>query len=280
MRIAHYIESCYKASALITRQYSTSFSLATSLLENEKRKAVYAIYGFVRLADEIVDSFHDHDKVFLLNHLEEELEYALKNGISTNPLLASFTHAAQKYQIERAHINAFMASMRADLTQTAYTQNDDLDRYIYGSANVVGLMCLKVFCDGDSTLFSRLEHSAQKLGSAFQKVNFLRDLKDDTVELGRSYFSELADGPFGKESKQKIEQSIDQDFSDAWKGLIQLPGRSRLAVALAYYYYKALLQKIKKTSSEKLLSDRVRISNLRKYLILLKVSFLYKTKQL
>lgn len=280
MRVAHYLASCYKTSELFTRQYSTSFSLATSLLEKEKREAVFAIYGFVRLADEIVDSFHNFDKPFLLTHLEEEVHYALQTGISTNPLLASFAHAAKKYQIDLLHINAFLASMRADLTQTTYTQNDQLDQYIYGSANVVGLMCLKVFCNGDSALFGSLEYSAQRLGSAFQKINFLRDVKEDTLELGRSYFSELADGPFGPESKRIIEQSIDQDFADAWKGIVRLPGRSRLAVALAYYYYTELLKKIKGCPPERLLSERIRINNLRKYLILLKVSFLYKTKLL
>lgn len=278
MSVDFYIENCYKISKLITKKYSTSFSLATSFLENEKQRAIYAIYGFVRLADEIVDSFHGYDKLFLLNELNKDLDYALKNGISTNTILAAFSDTVKKFNIKHEHIHAFMKSMKNDLSKTIYTNSEDLNKYIYGSADVVGLMCLNVFCNGDQGLYNKLEYSAQKLGSAFQKVNFLRDLKDDIKDLGRSYFSEISINQFDIQTKKIIEQSIGKDFNEAWIGVKQLPGRSKLAVALAFYYYKGLFRKIKRTSPEKLLSERIRISNLRKYLIIIKVGFMYKTK--
>jgi phytoene/squalene synthetase len=278
MDVNSYRENCYEVSELITRQYSTSFSMAISLLEKEIQKAVYAIYGFVRVADEIVDSFHGYDKIFLLDNLREQLEYALQNGISTNPVLVSFADTVHRYQISREHIDAFLESMNHDLVKASYTNKSELDRYIYGSADVVGLMCLKVFCNGSQTEYDQLEYPAQKLGSAFQKVNFMRDLNSDKNELGRSYFPEISNGPFNERSKKLIEQSIDKDFADAWIGVRQLSGRVKLAVALAYFYYKALLGKIRKTTPEHILSERLRISNLRKYLILVRVGILYKTK--
>jgi phytoene/squalene synthetase len=278
MNIEFYIENSYKLSELITKKYSTSFSLATSLLERDKRKAIYAIYGFVRLVDEIVDSFHGYDKPFLLSNLNEQLQYALDNGISTNTVLAAFTDTVKKYSISTEHIHAFMESMKYDLTKTEYASTEELNRYIYGSADVVGLMCLKVFCNGNQALYDKLEYSAQRLGSAFQKVNFLRDLKEDNKELGRTYFPEIINNQFDKISKRLIEQSIEKDFKDAWIGVKQLPGRSKLAVGLAYFYYKTLFDKIKTTNPEQILLERVRINNLRKYFILVKVSVLYKTK--
>ena len=278
MNAEFYIEKSYKVSELITKEYSTSFSLATSFLEKEKRKSIYAIYGFVRIADEIVDSFYGYDKSFLLNNLNEQLNYALENGISTNTILASFADTVKKYNIAKEHIDAFMESMKYDLTETDYTCKNDLDKYIYGSANVVGLMCLKIFCNGNQKLYNQLEYSAQKLGSAFQKVNFLRDLNNDKKELGRSYFPELSNSQFDDNARNKIEHSIDKDFNDAWIGVKQLPGRAKFAVALAYFYYKTLFEKIKLTTPERLLSERVRINNLRKYLILIKVGVMYKTK--
>jgi len=186
MGIDFYIENCYKIAKLITNEYSTSFSLAASLLEKDKKRAIYAIYSFVRLADEIVDSFHGYDKPFLLKKIHEDLDYALKNGISTNMILTAFADTARKFSINTEYIQAFMKSMENDLTQSEYTTPKDLDAYIYGSADVVGLMCLKVFCNGDNVLFDELKHPAQKLGYVFQKVNFLRDLKDDMNTLGRS----------------------------------------------------------------------------------------------
>ncbi len=278
MNVGFYIENSYKLSELITKEYSTSFSMATSLLEKDKRKAIYAIYGFVRLADEIVDSFNGYDKTFLLSNLNEQLQYALENGISNNTVLAAFVDTVRKYNISPKHIEVFMESMKYDLTKAEYTSTEELNTYIYGSADVVGLMCLKVFCNGNQLLYDQLEKSAQKLGSAFQKVNFLRDLKDDNNELGRSYFPEITNNKFDKASKLLIEQSIKNDFDEAWIGIKQLSGRSKLAVALAFFYYKTLFDKIKKTKPETILSKRVRINNLKKYLILVRVGVMYKTK--
>jgi phytoene/squalene synthetase len=278
MSVDLFVDSSYSVSKVITHKYSTSFSLATSLLEKDKKRAIYAVYGFVRLADEIVDSLHGFDKSFLLQKLNDDLHYALKNGMSTNTILVAFADTVNRYNISKEHIQAFMDSMEYDLTKTSYTKVTDLDKYIYGSADVVGLICLKVFCNGDTGLYKKLETPAQKLGSAFQKVNFLRDLKDDIQQLGRSYFPEISDCHLNNHSKRQIEESIKKDFEEAWKGVKQLPGRSKLAVALAYYYYKGLLKKIIRTSPESLLQKRIRISNFKKYLIIIKVCFMYKTR--
>ena len=278
MNVDFYINSSYDISKLVTKKYSTSFSLATSLLEDEKRRAVYAVYGFVRLADEIVDSLHGYDKSFLLKKLYEDLNYALENGISTNPIIVAFASTVKKYDINQDHIRAFMNSMEYDLSKTTYSNVKDLNEYIYGSADSVGLMCLKIFCYDKPSLYESLEFSAQKLGSAFQKVNFLRDLKDDLNGLGRSYFPEIIESRLNHENKKQIELSIKKDFDDALVGVKQLPGRSKLAVALAYYYYNGLLKKIANTPPEKIMNQRMRISNFRKYLIILKTMILYKTK--
>ncbi len=278
MSFEFFVNNSYSVSALITSKYSTSFSLATSLLEKEKKQAIYAVYGFVRLADEVVDSFHGFDQPFLLNKLNEDLQYALKNGISTNPILVSFANTVKKYNIEPKHIQAFMDSMEYDLTKTFYTNDEELKKYIYGSADVVGLMCLKIFCDGNSVLYDKLEEPARKLGSAFQKVNFLRDLKDDIYGLGRTYFPEISDNKLNENNKKIIQKSIRKDFDEAKIGIAGLPGRSKLAVALAYYYYNRLFQKIVKTPADEVLQKRIRISNFRKYIIILKVYFMYKTK--
>ncbi len=280
MNVEFFIKNSYSISKLITRRYSTSFSLATSLLEEEKKQAIYAVYGFVRLADEIVDSFHDFDKPFLLNKLEEDMQYALENGISTNPILVSFADTVKKYNISQKHIRAFMISMEYDLTKTTYATDNDLKKYIYGSANVVGLMCLRIFCDGEQALYQKLEAPAEKLGSAFQKVNFLRDLKDDIQGLGRTYFPEISEQQLNESNKKIIEASIRKDFEEAYKGIKQLPGRSKLAVALAYYYYNGLFKKIVKTPANEVLNKRIRISNFRKYLIIIKVYFMYITKMI
>ena len=278
MSVGFFIDNSYKVSTLITKEYSTSFSLATSFLEKEKRLAIYAVYGFVRLADEIVDSFHGFDKAFLLQKLNDDLQYALENKISTNPILMAFVDTVNKNGINRAHIQSFMDSMKSDLTKTDFFDSNELNQYIYGSADVVGLMCLKIFCNGQTSLYNTLEVPAQKLGSAFQKVNFIRDLKEDMHDLGRSYFPELSNKPFDYQSKQLIEKSIEDDFNEAWIGVKQLPGKSKLSVALAYYYYLALFRKIKQTSPEIVLSSRVRISNFKKYMLIVKVFFMYKTK--
>lgn len=278
MSVHLFINTSYAISELITHNYSTSFSLATSLLEKDIRRGIYAIYGFVRLADEIVDSLHGYDKAFLLQKLNDDLEYALDKGISSNLILVSFADTVKKYGISKENIQSFMKSMEIDLSQSQYANKQELDNYIYGSADVVGLMCLKVFCSGNKELFEHLKHPAQKLGSAFQKVNFLRDLKFDIQDLGRSYFPEITQNQFDEGSKTLIEKSIENDFDEAWIGLKQLPGRSKLSVGIAYFYYKSLFQKIKKKSAVQVLKERIRICNLRKYLIILKAVFLYKTK--
>ncbi len=275
-----YFEVSYKVSKLITKKYSTSFSLATSLLEKDIRYAIYSIYGFVRLADEIVDSFLDYDKSFLLNKLNDDLNYALENGISDNPILTAFADTVREYDIDKKYINAFMESMRFDLIKLDYKNADELEKYIYGSANVVGLMCLRVFCKKQNELFDKLRYPAERLGSAFQKVNFLRDLNNDINILGRSYFPEMEQDTFNEETKRLIEESIEKDFMEAHKGIKQLPGRSKLAVTLAYYYYKALLTKIRKTTVQNVIAKRIRISNFKKYLIFVKVWFIYKTKMI
>ncbi len=278
MSVDLFIDSSYSVSELITHKYSTSFALATSFLEKEKKKAIYAVYGFVRLADEIVDSLHGFDKSVLLQKLNKELTYAMQNGISTNIILVSFADTVKRYDISKDHIWAFMKSMENDLSKTYYSNFTELNDYIYGSANVVGLMCLKIFCNGQYSLYKNLELPAQRLGSAFQKVNFLRDLREDMDELGRNYFPEIEKTQFDEAAKRKIEESIQSDFNEARSGIKKLPGRSRLSVALAYYYYMALFNKIKHSSPEKVLQKRIRISNIKKYMILVKVYVLYKTK--
>jgi len=278
MDVEFFKKICYTHSELITRKYSTSFSFATSLMEKEKRKAIYAIYGFVRLADEIVDSFHGYDKQFLLDTLQKDLAYALENKISINPILLAFADTVTQCNIPAEHIEAFMESMRCDLTKTTYTSENEIGEYIYGSANVVGLMCLKVFCNGEDKLYKHLQKPAESLGSAFQKVNFLRDLNFDLNELGRTYFPELQQGAFNHENKALIQQSIEHDFRLAYEGIRQLPGKSKLAVLIAYYYYNALFKKIKKCHPDEILNQRIRISNLKKYLIIMKVYCLFKLK--
>jgi phytoene/squalene synthetase len=278
MTIEFFKENSYQISELITKKYSTSFSLATSLLEKDMRKAIYAVYGFVRLADEIVDTFHGYNKDYLLNKLDEDLKYALEYNISTNTVLVAFADTVKKYDINEAHIRAFMDSMKYDLAKSNYTTQDDINKYIFGSAEVVGLICLKIFCNGQQTLYDRLEAPAQRLGSAFQKVNFLRDLKMDINVLGRIYYPEIANSDFNENSKHIIEKSIEYDFKGALKGIRQLPGKSKLAVSLAYFYYISLFEKIKKASPQKILSERIRISNFKKYLIIVKVVLMYRLK--
>ena len=219
-------------------------------------------------------------KTLLLDKLNSDLQKALEQKISVNPVLTAFADTVHEYNIDNAYIQAFMDSMEKDLYFSNYESPDALDQYIYGSANVVGLMCLKVFCKKDEALFQRLKDPAEKLGAAFQKVNFMRDINDDMNNLGRSYFPEITFQAFNHETKIKIEKSIENDFVEAYLGIKQLPGRSKLAVAIAYNYYHGLFQKIKRTSPEKLLSNRIRISNLRKYMVIIKTWIFYKFKQI
>jgi len=271
-----YHTSTYSVSKLITNKYSTSFSLATSLIEKEKRDAIYSVYGFVRFADEIVDTFHEFDKKYLLDKFESDYYDAVKHGISLNPILNSFQISVKKYKIPDEHIQAFLNSMKCDLEKKEYKSKTEADEYIYGSADVVGLMCLKIFCNGDQKLYDELKHSAMKLGSAFQKVNFLRDLKNDMEILDRSYFPEIANLRFNEENKMLIIEDIENDFKTAYTGIKRLPQKSKLAVLIAYYYYQILLRKIKRTPSNKIVETRIRISNSKKMLLLLKAMFVYK----
>jgi len=268
-------KACSRISELITREYSTSFFSATSLLEKEIREGIFNIYGFVRFADEIVDTFHDYDKKELLMQFEKDYYAALQTGISLNPVLHSFQKTVSKYGIEDVHVQAFLSSMKSDLEQADYAERAEIDRYIYGSADVVGLMCLKVFCKGDQQMYVELLDPAMKLGSAFQKVNFLRDLKNDIHNLNRRYFPELTQSDLNEENKSAIVKQIDQDFKAAFNGLRKLPGRSRLAVYTAYLYYRSLLHKIKRTPASRVAETRIRIPDWRKVLLMLRATVAY-----
>ncbi len=264
---ALYDKISHEASRNITHSYSTSFSLGIRLLNKNIRGPIYDIYGFVRLADEIVDSFHDHDKESLLNEFWEETHAAIERGISTNPVLNSFQHTVREYEIDLKLVDQFLKSMSMDLRMEEHDQRS-YEEYILGSAQVVGLMCLKVFVDGDMKEYERLTPYAMALGSAFQKVNFLRDLKDDSLELGRTYFPQLRAGIFSEEVKQQIEEDIQQDFDGALVGIKQLPSRAKFGVYLAYIYYLSLFDKIKRTTPAEVKQKRIRIPNNRKFVLL------------
>ena len=265
----------FKTSKLVTKAYSTSFSIAVGVLPAETRDAIYSIYGFVRFADEIVDSFHDSDKQDLLSGFEEDFRKALENGISMNPILHSFATSIHKYNIDISLVDAFLDSMKADLHKKNYENSDDLNRYIYGSADVVGLMCLKVFVDGKENIYQELSEPALKLGSAFQKVNFLRDLKADIEVLDRKYFPQFLHAEFDESAKKEIISNIEHDFQVAREGIRKLPGRSQLAVLVAYTYYSDLLHKLKRTPAQRIISERIRISNPRKLYLFLKSHMKY-----
>lgn len=265
-----YRKTAFKTSKVVTQNYSTSFSFATSLLNKKHSDAIYAIYGFVRFADEIVDTFHKHDKKKLLDQFEKDLYQSIEMGISLNPVLHSFQHVVKKYNIPSDYIKAFLTSMKYDLEKKVYKTKLESDNYIYGSADVVGLMCLRVFCDGDEKQFNELKIPAMKLGSAFQKVNFLRDLKDDTIKLGRTYFHNVDIKNFDDKTKNQIILDIKNDFAEAYQGIKKLPDDSKVAVLLAYYYYKNLLFKLEKTKARSIMQKRIRISNFKKIMLLLK----------
>lgn len=265
----------YKVSKATTKQYSTSFSLGILALSPKIRNSIYAIYGYVRLADEIVDSFHGFDKQKLLSRFRDETLVALEEKISLNPILQSFQETVHKYQIDFQLINQFLKSMEMDLHKIDY--NSDLYKeYILGSAEVVGLMCLQVFVDGDKEEFERLKPSAMILGSAFQKVNFLRDMKDDYEVLGRTYFPNVDITSFDQNVKFEIEKEIEYEFSQALEGIKKLPNSSRFGVYLAYRYYVSLFNKIKKTSASKIINQRIRISNGRKLSLMMGCYVEYK----
>ena len=257
-------EVSYSCSENVTKTYSTSFSLATRLLSENIRKDIYNIYGFVRFADEIVDSFHDYNKTELFNDFSDDLEKALVNKIHLNPILNSFQHTFHKYNIDKDLVNSFMKSMRMDLTKKKYSTVKEYKEYIYGSADVVGLMCLKVFVQGDSKLYNKLKNNAMKLGSAFQKVNFLRDLKADKEDLNRTYFPNTKFEKLNESEKNEIINEIENDFKDGLEGIKQLPLDAKFGVFMAYRYYNQLLKKLKKTPATEIINRRIRVPNLKK----------------
>lgn len=256
-----------KASRLVTHQYSTSFSLGIRCLEKELRDPVYSIYGFVRFADEIVDTFHEFNKKELLDEFRKDTYRSIREKISLNPILNSFQFAVNEYNIEHELIDQFLKSMEMDLTQKKFDAKS-FDEYVLGSAEVVGLMCLRVFCKGDDTQFQKLKPLAMKLGAAFQKINFLRDLNADYIGMGRTYFPGLDFTEFNEECKRQIEASIKADFDEGYKGIQQLPRGARFGVYVAYVYYLALFKKIRNTPSEHVLNSRIRIPNRHKISIL------------
>ena len=257
-------EVSYSCSENVTKTYSTSFSLATRLLSENIRKDIYNIYGFVRFADEIVDSFHDYNKTELFNDFSDDLEKALVNKIHLNPILNAFQHTFHKYNIDKDLVDSFMKSMRMDLTKKKYSTVKEYKEYIYGSADVVGLMCLKVFVQGDGKLYNKLKNNAMKLGSAFQKVNFLRDLKADKEDLNRTYFPNTKFEKLNESEKNEIINEIENDFKDGLEGIKQLPLDAKFGVFMAYRYYNQLLKKLKKTPATEIINRRIRVPNLKK----------------
>ena len=260
----------YDCSKIVTESYSTSFSLATKMLATSIRPDIYNIYGFVRFADEIVDTFHTYNKTELFNRFEVDLKAAIADKISLNPILNSFQHTFHKYQIPYHLVNSFMKSMRMDLTKSEYRTEAEYKEYIYGSADVVGLMCLKVFVKGDIAAYEQLKASAMSLGSAFQKVNFLRDIHHDFNALNRSYFPNVNPEKMTEEDKKSIVNDIETEFSEALVGIKQLPKRARFGVYVAYNYFYLLLKKINDTSAEVIMAKRIRVSNFRKITLLVK----------
>tara|TARA_R110002126_G_scaffold291415_2_gene452293 strand:+ start:72478 stop:73320 length:843 start_codon:yes stop_codon:yes gene_type:complete len=264
-------------SKLVTKSYSTSFSLAVNMLSPKIRSDIYNIYGFVRFADEIVDSFHNFNKEELMAHFERDYYIAKTQGISLNPILHSFQQTVNRYRIPDEMVQAFLKSMKADLHKTEYQTKAEYDEYIYGSADVVGLMCLKVFVDGDDKQYNELKDAAMRLGSAFQKVNFLRDLKDDYEILNRSYFPNVDLGQLNADSKQLIIDEIEADFNYAYEhGILKLPVEAKFGVYMAYRYYRRLLKKLKAVPSEKIMDTRIRISDPMKINLLARSYVKYK----
>ena len=254
-------EECSKN---VTKSYSTSFSLATKMLSSTIRQDIYNIYGFVRFADEIVDTFHSYNKKELFSRFVDDLNYSLIEGISLNPILNSFQKTVNKYNIDKSLIDAFLKSMEQDLEKKKYKSLKEYKDYIYGSADVVGLMCLKVFVGGNNDDFNRLKPYAMSLGSAFQKVNFLRDLNDDYKKLNRIYFPGIDYKTFNEDAKNNIMIDIEKDFAKALKGIYMLPNNSKFGVYAAYKYYKRLLRKLDRASYLQIKSKRVRVPNYQK----------------
>ncbi|WP_394331363.1 phytoene/squalene synthase family protein [Roseivirga misakiensis] len=261
-------QTTLECSKLITQRYSTSFTLGIKTLDKKLHYPIYAIYGFVRYADEIVDTFHDHDKADLLARFKKDTYQAIEEKISLNPVLHSFQLVVNQYNLDHDLIEAFLHSMEMDLKETEYDQAG-YEEYIYGSAEVIGLMCLKIFCNGDEASYQSLLPAAKSLGSAFQKVNFLRDIKSDFQERGRVYFPGIDFKNFTKAAKQEIEDDIQKDFDDALEGIQRLPNEAKKGVFLAYKYYLKLFRKIKNCPASKIQQQRIRVPNSRKFAILL-----------
>ena len=266
----------FKCSKIVTKNYSTSFSLAVYMLAPSIRPAIYSIYGFVRFADEIVDSFHGYDKEDLINDFEKEYYKGYKNNISLNPILNSFQQTVKKYNITDDLVQAFLKSMKLDLVKLDYNNTAEYEDYIYGSADVVGLMCLKVFVNGDEDRYNALKTEAMRLGSAFQKVNFLRDLKDDNLILNRNYFPGINFSTFNEENKSAIINEIENDFKVAYQGIVKLPLEAKFGVYTAFVYYKKLLKKLENTPSHKIGTTRIRVSNYSKASLLAQSFVSYK----
>lgn len=273
--MALFNKTALECSKLITEQYSTSFTLGIKTLDRKYHLPIYAIYGFVRYADEIVDTFHDFDKKTLLERFKHDTYLAIEEGISLNPVLQSFQLVVREYNIEHALIDAFLKSMEMDLYNQDYNL-DGYNEYIYGSAEVVGLMCLRVFCEGDCDEFDRLREPARKLGAAFQKVNFLRDLKSDYVDRGRTYFPDVDFNDFGRDAKQQIEDDIQRDFDEAYIGIMNLPRGARMGVYLAYTYYQTLFNKIKGLPASRIQNERIRVPNPQKFALLAQTYLKYR----
>ena len=264
-----YTETCFECSKVITNKYSTSFSLGIKAFDKKFQYPIYAIYGFVRYADEIVDTFHEHDKGLLLNEFKTATYEAIQRGISLNPILHSFQLTVNKFNIDHKLIEAFLYSMELDLNERKYDRAG-YEEYIYGSAEVVGLMCLYVFCEGDELIYEQLKPAAKSLGAAFQKVNFLRDLKADYEGLERVYFPNCDFRNFTKQDKINIETDIQKDFDDAYLGIVNLPIKARFGVYVAYKYYLSLFKKIKQLQPQNIMLQRVRIPDYGKMYIVAK----------
>lgn len=269
-------DTSFLCSKIVTRKYSTSFSLAVKMLSPKIREGIFSIYAFVRFADEIVDSFHGFDKKELINEFEADYYKALKTGISLNPILNCFQLTVKKYNIPDDLVQDFLKSMKLDLNKTDYNTIEEFNNYIYGSADVVGLMCLKVFVNGDDEKYNNLKSYAMSLGSAFQKVNFLRDLKDDYEVLNRSYFPGVDLKSLDFDSKNNIINEIEHDFHEAYKGIKLLPIEAKFGVYTAFIYYKHLLKKLKNTPSQKIMNTRIRISNSLKVSLLARSFVVFK----
>lgn len=272
-----YHESCLGCSKLVTNNYSTSFSLGIRMFDKRFRDPIYSIYGFVRFADEIVDTFHDFDKSELIKQFRADTFKSIDDRISLNPILHSFQQVVNHYDIDHELIDGFLVSMEMDLDKKTFSQ-EEYEKYIFGSAEVIGLMCLKIFVEGDQKEYERLKYAAQQLGSAFQKVNFLRDIQSDYEERGRVYFPQVEYQDFSNEQKLLIESEIQSEFDRALVGLKELPKGSRLGVFVAYLYYSRLLKRIKKFSAKEVLKQRIRISDLNKFLLLIYSTFRYRIK--